>query len=206
MRANTLSTARQVVRAQNARCGASPATGTGEDRLSAVVVLLRSVWPLAVWSARRAGGECGDDVGGVAVQRLAATVIPHRGTWVGVTGGFLHVAQRHTGVEGGGDEGVAQRVRPDWFADPGPASDPAHDPPGGVPIEPFAVGAEEDRTVHTFADCQVDSTGDAWRERHRHQLAALAQHRQRAMPTLETERLDVGTDRFGNAQPVQGEQ
>ena len=53
----------------------------------------------AVWSARRAGDERGDDVGGVAVQRLAATVIAHRRPWVGVARCCLHVAQRHAGVE-----------------------------------------------------------------------------------------------------------
>ena len=62
-------------------------------------------------SAGGAGDEGGDDVGGVSVERDAGPVVSHvvrglRG------GGFLDVAQWHPGVEGGGDEPVAQRVGP----------------------------------------------------------------------------------------------
>ena len=164
--------------------------------------------PNAGWwlSAGGAGDERGDDVGGVTVQRLAATVIAHRRPWISVTGSFLHVAQRHTSVEGGGDEGMTQRVRSDSLADPSTASNTSHDPPSSMPIQPFTVRSEEDRTFNPFANCQVDSPGNAWSEWHRHQLAALAQHRQGAMPTLKTERFDVGTNRFGDAQPVQRQQ
>ena len=76
---------------------------------------------------------------------------------------------------------MTERVWPDPLADSGPASDTAHDPSGSVPIEPVAVGSEEDRAFHPFADGQVDRTADAWGEWHRDQLAALAQHRQGAV-------------------------
>ena len=95
------------------------------------------------------------------IKGLAATVVAHRGARVGVAGRFLHVTQRDAGVQGGGDEGVTQRVRSDPLADPGTASDTAHDPPSSMPIDPFTVGVEEDRTFHTFADSQVDCPGDA---------------------------------------------
>jgi hypothetical protein len=49
-------------------------------------------------------------------------------------GGFLHVAQRHPGIECGGNEGVPERMRPDRLADPGPVRDAADDPPGAVPV------------------------------------------------------------------------
>jgi hypothetical protein len=39
-------------------------------------------------SAGSAGDERGDDVGGVTVQRLAATVIAHRRARISVTGRF----------------------------------------------------------------------------------------------------------------------
>ena len=68
------------------------------------------------------------------------------------------------------------------------------------------VGSEEDRALDPLTDSQVDSPGDAWSEWHRHQLAALAQHRQRAMAALQTEGLDVGADRLRHAQPVQRQQ
>jgi hypothetical protein len=70
-------------------------------------------------------------------------------------------------------------VRPDPPADPGTSGDPTHDPLGSVPIEPVAVGSEDGRRV------------GEWR---RHQLAALTQHGQRPMATLETEGCDVGAD------------
>ena len=60
-----------------------------------------------------AGDERDDDVGGVAVEVLAASVVDGGGAWVGVTSGDLHVAQRHAGVERGHDERRAQHVRVD---------------------------------------------------------------------------------------------
>ena len=55
--------------------------------------------------------ECRDDVGGVAVEGLACTVVAHGGAGVGVAGCFLHVAQWDAGVESSGDEGVPQAMR-----------------------------------------------------------------------------------------------
>ena len=65
------------------------------------------------WSAGGAGDEGGDDVGGVAVEGDAGSVVAHGGARVGVAGGFLHVAERDAGVERGGDERVAERVGSD---------------------------------------------------------------------------------------------
>lgn len=50
-------------------------------------------------SAGCAGYESGDDVGGVAVEGLSGSVIAHGGAGVGVTGRFLDVAQRYSGVQ-----------------------------------------------------------------------------------------------------------
>jgi hypothetical protein len=58
------------------------------DRLAAVVGVC---WARS-GPAGGSGDEDGDDVGGVAVQGLAATVVAHRRARVGVAGGFLHVA------------------------------------------------------------------------------------------------------------------
>lgn len=46
----------------------------------------------------------------MAVEGDPSAVVTHGGAWVGVAGGFLDVAERHAGIESGGDEGVAQRV------------------------------------------------------------------------------------------------
>ena len=45
------------------------------------------------------------------VEVLAGSVVAHRGSWVGVAGGDLDVAEVDAGVEHGGDEGVPQHVR-----------------------------------------------------------------------------------------------
>jgi hypothetical protein len=42
----------------------------------------------------------------VAVEVLAGTVVSHGGTWIGVPGGDLDVAEIDAGVEHGGDVGV----------------------------------------------------------------------------------------------------
>jgi hypothetical protein len=54
--------------------------------------------------------------------------------------GFLHVAQRDSGVERGGDERVPQGVRADVLGDLGVAGDPADDARGAVPVQPLSVG------------------------------------------------------------------
>ncbi len=65
---------------------------------------------------------------------------------------LLHVAPRDTGIEGGGDERMAEGVRADRLVDTGLAGESSHDPPSGVAIQPPAVATQEDRTVDPFAD------------------------------------------------------
>lgn len=76
-----------------------------------------------------------------------------------MAGRLLHVAQRYASVEGGGDEGVPQRVRPDSPGGPGASGDASHDPPGGVAVESSTIEVDEDRPVVAFADRQVDRPG-----------------------------------------------
>lgn len=49
------------------------------------------------------------------------------------------------------------------------------------------------------ADSEVDRSGNTRREGHGDRLAALGDHRHRAVPTLEVEVIDVNTDGFGHA-------
>ena len=51
-----------------------------------------------------AGDEGGHDVSGVPIKRHPGPVVAHGGARVGVGGGFLDIAKRDPGVEGGGDE------------------------------------------------------------------------------------------------------
>ena len=91
------------------------------------------------------------------------------------TGGLLHVAERHAGDEGGGDERVTEGMRSHPLGDPRPAGDTAHNPAGRVAIDPSAVGSDEDRPVAAFADRQIDGPSRPRCERHGHDLAAFAQ-------------------------------
>ena len=86
------------------------------------------------------------------------------------------------------------------------ASHPAHDPPGAVPIQPTAIGGQEDRSLAALADRQVDRPGGPRRERDGDDLAALAGDHQGAVPALDAQRLDAGAGGFGDAQPVERQQ
>ncbi len=74
-------------------------------------------------------------------------------------GGLLDVAQRHPGIQRGGDERVPKRVRGDGLGDPGAAGDLADDPPGAMPVQPPTVYGQEYRPIGAFADSQVDRPG-----------------------------------------------
>ena len=106
----------------------------------------------------------------------------------------------------GGDERVSEGVRGDGFGDPGAARDLADDPSGAVPVQPPPVRGQEHWPADAFADCQVDGSGRARRERDGDYLAALAGDGQCPVPALQAQVLDVGTSCLRDAQPVQREQ
>jgi hypothetical protein len=59
----------------------------------------------------------------------------------------LHIAQRHPGVQRRGDERMPERVGPHRLGDPRAVRGPADDPRGAVPVQPPAIGGQEDRPV-----------------------------------------------------------
>ena len=132
-----------------------------------------------------AGDERSDDVGGVAVEGDAGSVVTHGGAWIGVTSGFLNVAQGNTRVERGGDERVTQGVGSDSLGDAGTSGDAPHDPGGGVTVKAMTVGTEEEGSFAAFPDGEVDGSGGAWRERDEDGLGTLAKDGEGAMPALE---------------------
>jgi hypothetical protein len=97
-------------------------------------------------------------------------------------------------------------VRADRLVDPGAARDPADEATGPVTVHALAVGAQEDGAGGPLTDGQVDRPGRARRQRHGYHLAPLANDSERAMAALHAQGLDVGTEGFGDAQPVQGKQ
>ena len=62
------------------------------------------------------------------VQAAAGAIVSHGGARISVGGGFLHVPQRHSGIQRRSDKGMPQGMRPDQLGDPGAARDPL----GGV--------------------------------------------------------------------------
>jgi hypothetical protein len=148
----------------------------------------------------------GDDVGGMPVQTAPGTVVSHGGPGISMRGGFLHVPQRDPSVQRRGDERVPQRVRPDRLGDPGAARDSADDPPGAVPVQPTAIGGQEDRSFGALADGQVDRPRRPWRQRDSYHLAAFAGDNQHPVPAFDTQGFDIRAGGFGDPQPVQGQQ
>jgi hypothetical protein len=55
---------------------------------------------------------------------MRGRALAHGDAGLGVGDGLLDVSERHSGVEGRGDERVPQGVRPDGFGDPGAAGHP----------------------------------------------------------------------------------
>ena len=158
--------------------------------------------PAVVGLACGAGEVGGDDVSGVPVEGDPGAVVAHRCARVGVRCGFLHIAQRHAGIECCGDEGVAQGVRADGLVDTGATGDAANDPAGAVAVHPLAVRPKEDRAVESFADGEIDGSGGARCEWDGDDLAALAQHGEGAVSAFDAEGVDVGAEGFRDPQPV----
>src|SRR5260221_12090813 len=76
-------------------------------------------------------------------------------------GGLLDIPQRDACVEGRGNESVPECVGPYRLGDPGAASHAADDTRGTVPVQPSAIGGDEDRGFTPLANRKVDSTGGA---------------------------------------------
>ena len=74
-------------------------------------------------------------------------------------GGFLDIPQRDPSVPRGGDERAPQCVRPHGLGEPGPAGHPPDDPGGAVPVQPAAIGSQEDRAFGALVNGQIDRPG-----------------------------------------------
>ena len=122
-----------------------------------------------------------------------------------MAGGFLDVTKRHAGIEGSGDECLAERVRSYRLRDACSSGDASNDPAGPVAVKSSALGTDEDRTVGALANGEIDGPGGPRCERDDDRLAALAQDGEGAVSALEAESLDVCADRLGDSQPVEGE-
>jgi hypothetical protein len=91
---------------------------------------------------------------------------------------------------------VPQAVRRHRPEDAGTLGEPAHDPGGGVTVQPSARSVVQDRPVEAFADRSVG----AWHQRQQRRLLALADDAQGAMSTGVAEVADVGIAGLGHTQ------
>src|SRR5262249_51451332 len=89
-------------------------------------------------------------------------------------------------------ECVPERVRPDGLADTGAASHPSDNPGGTVPVQPPAIGGQEDRPRTALNAGPVDRPPRARRQRGGHGLAAFGTKGQRRVATFGADRLDAG--------------
>jgi hypothetical protein len=88
----------------------------------------------------------------------------------------------------------------------GAAGDPADDPPGAMPVQPAAIGGQEDRSFGALADGQVDRPCGARRQRNGDDLAAFAGDDQGPVPAFDAQDFDVGAGGLGDPQAVEGQQ
>jgi hypothetical protein len=154
--------------------GAAEVPGPGDPPGVAPVIPGQLQGVICVAGAGQADGPCGvlpggtgeaggDGIGRVPVQAAAGAVVSHRGAGIGVGGGLLDIPERDPRVEGGGDERVPQRVRPDRLADTSTAGYPVDDPRCAVPVQPAAITGHEDRPFAALADGQIYRPGRARR-------------------------------------------
>ena len=96
------------------------------------------------------------------------------------------------------------RVQP-GKPDPGIFGEPPQPACGCVPVHPGAVAVEQDRPAGPGADCLVDGPADRWRQRHQHDLGALAAHPQHPVAVFLAEVSDVRAGGFEDPQAEQAE-
>jgi hypothetical protein len=130
--ANEIGTAPSLFDTGRVDCGRAPRN------------IRRREWHLRTTRRRSCSGghEGGQDVVGMPLQVRAAW---SGGAWVGVAGSDLDVAQVDTGLEHGGDEGVAQRVQVHaGQVDAGALGEPAQASGGAVPVHPYPAAVEQE--------------------------------------------------------------
>ena len=120
-------------------------------------------------------------------------VVTHRGPWISVAGGLLHVTQRHPSIKGCRDECMAQRMRTNWLGNLRTAGDPPNDPAGPVTVKTPTVRRDEDRTAVTFSYGQIDCPRCTRCQQDGDGLPSLAKDGECPMTPLEAQGLDVAS-------------
>src|SRR5262249_26884614 len=124
---------------------------------------------------------------------------------VGVTGGNLHVAERHACIERCHDESGAQHV---WIhrTETSAASDRSDPTVSGASVKTLTVAATQDGSFVELADGKIDSARCAGHKRDDGGLVAFPDDAQCSMAAFEREVFDVRGARFGDSQAVESEE
>lgn len=133
---------------------------------------------------------------GATAETTSGAVVSPGGPRVGMRGGFLDIPQRDPGIQRRGDESMAKGARPDGLGDPCPAGDPAHDPPGTVPVQAAAVCGQEDRSVRAFRRWPGRSPGRSVAPAGWLRPCRPCGDHQGPVPALHAQRLDVSAGGF----------
>src|SRR4051794_1865645 len=152
--------------------------------------------------------ECGGkEVIGGAVEVVAAAVVAPCRAGVGVAEGVLDVLERGAQAQGFGCVGVAQAVWRDAGGQAGGAAESAELLVGELVAVAVTVGAgHEDRAGGALCDVVIERAHHRGSERHARWLATLAGHLEHSVAVVVAVVADVGAERFGDAQPAEGQQ
>ena len=88
----------------------------------------------------------------------------------------------------------------------GSGADRADPAVGGACVEPSPVAAQQDRSLGSFADGQVDGASGSWDEGDAGGLAALADDLKGSVAAFEAEVFDVDATCLADAESVEPEQ
>jgi hypothetical protein len=123
-----------------------------------------------------------------------------------VPGGDLDIAQVHSGVQHGRDEGVAEHVGV-GPGDPDPCSggEAPQAAGGSMAVHPGAAAVEQDRPAGAGASRLVDGACHRWRQRDQDDLGAFPADPQHLVAVFFAEFGDVGAGGFEDPQAEQPE-
>ena len=119
---------------------------------------------------------------------------------------FLDVTQWYPGVEGGGDERVAEAVRRDllvYACSAGKAFDHAI---SAVAIHSATLDPKKDRADYAVANVEIECTSSSRGDWDRHVLAAFADDRQCSVASFSRQVINVSVECFGDPEAVQCKQ
>src|SRR5688572_17943631 len=132
-----------------------------------------------------------DHVGGVPVQVVPGSVVPRRRPRVGVTGGYLHIAQGNPSIKRSRNEAVPEAVWGDALRDPSLFAEALHDARRGAAGHGHARLRQQQRTLRALPDAGVDGPEDTGRHGDSGPLMALPEDAYRAVAAFIPEVLDV---------------